>query len=332
MRFLQDRLLAAVTVLVLAVGVTGTIGASSQLGKPFPGFLLLENGVIASVGLSIWPGTAGGEIFQHHVVSADGEFVPSAHALRAHVENLPVGTPIRYEMRRGGLVTSRVVETRHFGPRDFVLLYGMYLINGVALGLAGLVALAGRRRNPAALCAAPALLIGSLWTLSALDLYGPYRMFPLHVVCESLLFSGALHMALGFPQRSRLLARLPWLPLPLYAAGLGLGAFTVAGLERPGLYTGAHLVAVSAFGLSLFALVLAELERFRSSLSLDVRARLRTIAGGAVLAFGLPICLTLAELLTGGSSPANALALTGWIFPASVAYAATRAALVPVRA
>ncbi len=327
-RLFQDRLFAVAAALIVAVGITGGLGAVSQLERPFPGFLLLENGVVASVGLSIWPGTAGGEIFQHRVVSADGRAVTSAVDVRALVSRLPVATPVAYELRRGERSERRVIETRRFGVRDFMLLYGMYAVNGIALGAAGLVALGARRRNPTAACAAPALLIGSLWTLSALDLYGPYRLFGVHAMCEALLGPAALHMALGFPQRARLLDRFPWLPLSLYAAGLGLGGFTVARLDVASAYTGSHLVAVSAFGASLLVLVISELERFRTSLSVDVRARLRTLALGAALAFGLPISLTLAELLTGGSSPANALALTAWIFPASVAYAAARGDLL----
>jgi hypothetical protein len=326
-RLLRDRLLVAVTALLLAVGAAGALGAAAQLGRPFPGFLLLENRVVASVGLSIWPATAGGEIFQREVLAVGGKPVASAQAVHELVGSVPVGTALVYELRHEGRTERREIATRRFEARDFLLLYGMYLGNGLALGAAGLVALAVRRRNGAAVCAAPALLLGSLWTLSALDLYGPYRLFPLHALCEALLFSAALHMALGFPQPTRLLTRRPWLPAPLYGAGLLLGGFYLTRLDQPGAYSGTHLLAVSAFGLALLALVVSELERFRRSLLHETRMQLRTIAAGAVLAFGLPICLMLAELLTGGRSPANAPALTAWIFPASVAYAAVRGEL-----
>jgi hypothetical protein len=324
---LRDRLLVTTAALLLAVASAGIFGAAAQLGRPFPGFLLLENRVVASVGLSIWPATAGGEIFQREVVAVDERRVSSARGVHEAVSRVPVGTVLRYDLHRAGRTERREFATRHFGARDFVLLYGMYLVNGLALGAAGLVALAVRRRNSAAVCAAPALLLGSLWTLSALDLYGPYRLFALHALCEALLFSAALHMALGFPQPTRLLARNPWLPVLLYGAGFVLGGFYLIRLQQPGAYSGTHLVAVSAFGVALFALVVSELERFRHSLSVEARVQLRTIAAGAVLAFGMPICLMLAELLTGGRSPANAPALTAWIFPASVAYAVVRGEL-----
>ena len=45
---------------------------------------------------------------------------------------------------------------------------------------------------------------------------------------------------------------------------------------------------------------------------------------GALLACSLPICLCLAELLTGGRSPQNAVALTAFLFPLSIAYVIVR--------
>ena len=45
------------------------------------------------------------------------------------------------------------------------------------------------------------------------------------------------------------------------------------------------------------------------------------IALGAIAAFAIPIVLTLAEPLTGGRSPQNALALTAFLFPLSIGIA-----------
>jgi hypothetical protein len=323
-RLLTDRLRAAAAALLLAVGITAGIGAAGRLGEPFPGFLVLENRVVPSVGLSLWPATAGGEIFQHEIVSIGGRPVATADEITTIVRGMPVGTPLEVRFRRNGRELVRTIETRRFGGADFLLLYGLYALNGVALGAAGLVALAARRRNPAAGAAAPALLVSSLWALSALDLYGPYRLFAVHAACESLLFASALHMALGFPPPSRRLAGWPWLVPGIYAAGAAGALVTVATLGSPRLYTGTHLVATTAFGIALLALVVAEVERFRCATSLAMRERVRVIALGAGLALALPIVLTVAELFTGGRSPVNAVALTGWIFPAAVAYAASR--------
>jgi hypothetical protein len=139
-----------------------------------------------------------------------------------------------------------------------------------------------------------------------------------------MLFAPALHMALCFPAPSRRLARWLGLVPAIYAVAGAAALVTLANLHAPKLYTGTHLVATTAFGVALLVVVLAEIERFRRPLSFAVRERIRVVALGAFLALSLPIALTIAELLTGGRSPVNAAALTGWILPAAVAYAVAR--------
>ena len=95
-------------------------------------------------------------------------------------------------------------------------------------------------------------------------------------------------------------------------------------LRDPTAYVMAHLLSVSAFGVALIALVVAEFERLRRPMNLLARERLCIAAIGTLVAFAMPIVFTAAELLTGGRSPQNALALTGAIFPLALAYAISR--------
>jgi hypothetical protein len=318
-----DFMTALVAAVVLAAGAVGLAGAVGQVGKPFPGFLLLENRVVASIGLSLWPATSGGEIFQSEVVATDGVPLERAEQLTQRVRSLPVGTPVAYLMRHGGEQLTRSIPTREFGWRDFFLLHGLYLLNGLALGVGALVAVR-RRRLPEARACLPLLLTGALWVLTALDLYGPYHLFRLHALCEALLFPGALLMALWFPLPARILTRFPWLPWGAYSlAGLLAIAYQI-GLRDPDAYVVTHLLSVSAFGVALVALVVAEVERFRRPMSLLARERLRIVAIGALVALAVPIAFSAAELLTGGRAPQNALALTGVIFPLAMAYALSR--------
>ena len=320
---LRDRLLLAAAALILAVGLTGATGAVGQIGKTFPGFLVLGNGVVASIGISIWPATEDGEIFQRRIVAADGQRFESADALQAYIRSLPAGTPVDYRFA-GAPETKRTIETRRFELGDFFLLHGLYLLNGFGLGAAALVCVARRRRTPGAQAATPLMFLGALWVLSAMDLYGPYRLFRLHAFCEAMLFPAALHMALAYPNPAAWLAERRWLVPSLYAAGAMLGLAIEIGLMDAGIYTATHLVAVSAFGLALLVLVVSEVDRLRRPLDPDAYARLRAVALGALLALAIPILVSAMESFTGGRSPQNAAALTAFLFPASVAYAVGR--------
>ena len=321
---LRDRLLGLVAVLILAVGICGGVGAASQLGRTFPGFLVLGNGVVASIGLSIWPATAGGDVFQRPVTAIDGEPLGSALELRERVAALPPGTPVTYTLGHGEEAETRVIDTRTFGTRDFLLLYGLYVLNGVVLAVAALVCVARRQRSSGALAAAPLMLCGALWVLSALDLYGPYRLFRFHALIEALLFPSALHMALCYPAPLEIVKRFRGLIPGLYTAGALLGAAIQIRLYDAPAYTGLHLVAVSAFGCALAAVIVSEVDRLRRPLGPDSRARLKAVLVGAGLALTLPIVVSAMESFTGGRSPQNAAALTTFVFPFAVAYAVAR--------
>ncbi len=70
---LRDRcLLGAVAIAVLAVTTVIGLGASGWIGRPFPGFFVFPNRVIASVGRTSWSGIGDGVIYQRAVVAIDG--------------------------------------------------------------------------------------------------------------------------------------------------------------------------------------------------------------------------------------------------------------------
>ena len=324
MNLLRDKLLLAFTVLVTAVALTGVIGAVKQVGPAFSGFLVLENGVVPSIGLSIWPATADGELYQKRVASYDGVSFESADVLRAYVAARPAGTPIEYVFESEAGRETRVVESRRFEWSDFTLLYGLYLLNGVLLAAAAIFCFARRKSAEGATAAIPLMAIGSVWVLSALDLYGPYRLFRLHALCECLLFAAALHMTLGYPTKARIAETLPWLIPSIYGAAGVLAVANQLGLADPSIYTATHLLAVSAFGLGLLGLVVGEFHRMRNWPTLRPRLEVASIAAGGLLALSLPVVLSAMEALTGGRSPQNAMALTAFVFPLSVAFAVTR--------
>ncbi len=312
-----------VLLVLLALAGLGLRGATSAIGQPFPGFLVLENRVVASIGLSLWPATADGQLFQREILTADGAPVQRAQNLKRHIGSLPIGTEVEYRLRGTEDEIERRVATRLFGWSDFLLLHGLYLVNGFALGLGALVAV-GRRRDPAARACLPLLATGAVWVLTALDLYGPYHLFRLHALAEALLFPAALMMALYFPTPSRLVVGRPGVPIALYTLAGALAVAYQTLLRDPTGYVWTHLIAISGFGLALVALVVAEAERLRRPMRMPASDRLRVAILGAVTALAVPIAFTTAEWITGGRAPQNALAITGAIFPLALAWALTR--------
>ncbi len=314
----------ALTALTLAVVAgLGLEGALGWIDRPFPGFLVMKNGVVASAGLPEWPAVRDGAIYQREIATVAGAPFSGAAALRARVEALPVGTPIVYGLRHQGQIQERTIATRRFTRRDFAQLYGAYLLNGMFLALAALALLVGVGRHPGAGAAAPLLALGSLWALSAMDLYGPQRLFRLHGLAESLLFAAALHMALGFPRPLPAVRRNPRLVLLPYGAALALALAYQMELYDPAGYVRLHLAAVGALGASLLVLIASQVGRFFVARA-AARRQIQVVALGSLIALAPAVWLSIAEPWTGGSSSQNAMAATAFLFPLSIAWAVLR--------
>src|SRR3989442_12028107 len=92
----------AIAFAAIVLGTRTTLTSTAWIGRVFPGFMLLDNRVVASVGLAHWSGSVVDGLYQSEVVSVDGRPVHSTADVYARVAALPPGTPVRYGLRRAG--------------------------------------------------------------------------------------------------------------------------------------------------------------------------------------------------------------------------------------
>lgn len=310
----MSRLLRlAIAILLALIAAITALEASRQIGKPFPGFLVLENGVVPSVAFDRWPATQDGRLFQYRVAAVDGAPVAEADSLKTVVAARPIGSSVRYRFEAEGSVFEREIAVRRFDARDFLSLYGVYLMNGLIFALAGLVV--ASRRSHESLSAVPFLVAGALWGLTAIDLYGPYRFFRLHALAESFLFGSILQLALCYPTRTHLVARWPGLVFAPYAASAVGALFYQVALENPETYRIAHLLCTTLNGTALIVLLGAQFAVALGSCSLRPHWLRIAIAGGALAALLPAALLSVGELWTGGRMPQNAIGYTAFLLP-----------------
>lgn len=320
----SKSVVASVAALLIAFAGIGVTGALGWVGRPFAGFLLLGNGVVASVGLPSWPATRDGAIFQQTLVSVDGESVEGPEDLQGWLETRPEGSMLRYRLASDDREIERVIAVRRFDAADVALLFGSYLLNGVLLGGLALVLIARRDLDRGTRAAAPFLACAALWGLSGMDLYGAHVLFRGHALCEALIFATALQMALEFPTpllgaaATRLAVRIG------YAAAAAIALFYQAVLFDPSGYVRAHLLATSLGGLGLLLVLLGLLFRYLRSHGSEPRSALGIVVAGTGIALLLPVALTLPEAATGGSAPQNLTSWTVFVFPLSLGYAIRR--------
>lgn len=324
MRRTRDPLLLAAALVLLCTGILVTREATQWVGKSFPGFLILENRVVASAGLAHWSGTQSGKIYRYEVTAVDGRPVRSSLGLLETVSGIAPGTPIRYEFAAGGDVFERTIDTHTFSWFDFSMLFGAYLFCGLSLGGLALAIRYMRGSDRTATGTAIPLFIVGMWSLTAMDLYGPYRLFRLHAFCESFLFAAMIHLAICFPDPFKWLDRHPRAVLVPYGVAAVLALIAQIGLMTPEVYVATQLFSIRAFGAGLAFLILCHGIRWVKNPSFETRQRLKVVALGCGAALGPQLVISVWAAMTGSKAPQNIMALTGIFFPISVGYAVMR--------
>ncbi len=332
MRPQRDWLLWLAACTLLATALVGVFEASGWVGRNFPGFLLLGNRVVASAGVDHWPATRGGEIYQHEVLELEGEPVTSSASIYERVAALPEGTPLTWRFARGDRSFVRRIPTRQFNRVDFVLLFGASLVCGLALGLVGLGIRWLRPRDRAASGAALSLGLMGLWALTAMDLYGPHRLFRLHAFLECLLPAAALHLAFTFPYRRAFLQRRPWLIALPYGAAATLGVVQQVGLAHAETWVVTHRFAILTVAAALLVLVGAQVAAFVRPPDFRARQRVKVLVLGAAAACLPQVGLLLLSATSGGGASENLMGWSGVFLPIAIGYAVLRDDLLGVDA
>jgi len=129
----------AIALLGLALAKRTTVTSLGWVGRVFPGFVLLDNRVIASVGLAHWSGSAEPGLYQSELLSVDGHRVSSTADAYAVIAKFTPGAVARYRVRRDGVEREIALATQRFETRDWLLLYGVFLLNGAVFLASGLV-------------------------------------------------------------------------------------------------------------------------------------------------------------------------------------------------
>jgi len=298
-----------------------TITSSAWIGRTFPGFMILDNRVVASISLASWSGTSVPGLYQSQVVAVDGVPVASTAEAYARVASRPAGSPVRYRLRRGSEERDVTIGSQTFTVRDWVLLFGAFLLNGATYLASGLVVWVLRPRAPLGRALLAFGASCALWTVTAMDLYWPATFFRVHIAGESLFPAAALHLALLFPQPHPRAAR--WIPVA-YAVALALLIPYEIFLYAPAAYTVVHNLTVLYLGIAgvLFGgRLILEYARGRSQLA---RQRIRVMTLGTLVGFALPGVVLLLSAFLGGGVAVNSAAFTGFLFALSLAYAVVK--------
>ena len=295
--------------------------STQWIGRTFPGFFVMANRVVPSIALPGWEAARSEAIFQHQIVALDGRPVTSADEVYAAVAASPPDTPHRYVVRAPtGPETVVDARARTLSGREYALIFGAYLSTGMAFFVTGFVVV-WLKRTSASIGLLVQCLVTGVFVVTAADLYGPHWFFRVHVVAESLLAAGFIHLALVFPT-DRLGRRRRWRTLAaVYAPFLALATAYQFTLASPAAYTRTHLLASASHGVGALAIIGSVAWDLATTRSPLVRRRIGVVGLGVFGAFALPGGLMAASAVFGGQVALNAGAFTAFVFPLSLGYA-----------
>ncbi|MFQ5667227.1 MAG: HAMP domain-containing protein [Candidatus Binatia bacterium] len=191
----------AVVIAVLTIGGICVANGVSRIGQPFPGFLVLQNRIVVSIGRSHWSLSKTARILFAEIVGIENRPVADGAAIQSRAATFPVGTPVTYRLRKQADVFSEVVTIKRFTLADYLAVYGTYFAVGVCFALAGWWAFRRHRVMAPAVtaffvfCQATALVL-----LTGGDLYGPYWFGTVYFTAFSVAPAALFHLASSFPE------------------------------------------------------------------------------------------------------------------------------------
>ncbi|MBI3769621.1 MAG: GAF domain-containing protein [Deltaproteobacteria bacterium] len=323
--------IAVYTLVAVTIAVGALANSFGWINRTFPGFFLMDNRVVPSVGLAHWTGLQEQSIYQHELVRLDGRPVASARDVYDAVAAEPPGTPFHYELATRHTREKRTIASMRFSLSDYVSLFGAYFLNGVIFTGVGLAVWILGPVGATTTGTVVLVLNAGAFVLTGMDLYGPAALFRLHVTTEALLPATFLHLMLVFPvlrlgrYRRAVLAAV-------YAADLAVVAIYQVFLYDADTYSRVHNLCMSALGFAGVGLIVSGIYAYWTSSSVLVRKRLGIVLLGIVTGFAIPAWLVTMSGLSGGEQPVNLAAFTAFLFPLSLAYAVVKLDLFEIDA
>jgi signal transduction histidine kinase len=290
--------------------------------RAFPGFFVMDNGIVPTVGLPRWTGMAGGMPFTARILAVDGQPVRSSAEIYARVASRPVGTPVDYSIDVDGQAETRRIPSMTFELQDYLFTLGLFVLNGWIGLLAGFAVNMLRPRDPAA---RGFMLYGFFWglfPLTGITLYDPSLSWlsPAYWIAQTVFPATFLHFGLVFPVERPIVRRHRWILALPYAVSLALLAWirtsyfadppSWAPLRATFLYSSLSMVGfLGLLGLS-----------WMENRAPMVRPRLRMVLPGFAIGAASAIYGFLQNGISGGF-PINLIALTPIVFFAALAWA-----------
>ena len=264
------------------------------LRNPFLGGLfeqtMVLNGTDTSEAGKHWQLYAQGFELGDQLISVNGSPISSAADVERTLHSLTIGQIVPVSLRTiEGEVRTAEITVQSFPTADrfryFVIPAVLsFVFLGMSWWIFGLRRTESAGRAFSVMATSLAIVVGALF-----DLYTTHYFTYVWTLAAALSGGALIDLALGFPQETRLLFRLPYLRWLGYIVGIGLAInayFTLYDFQNPTAYFDTWRIIYIFVGLSALFYFGAMAYRAFFSYSPVVKSQARTILFGSLLAFG----------------------------------------------
>lgn len=326
-------LFGGLCLVMLVVCVVSFASAVWMLNKPFPGFLVYDFPYKGSMGNVEWTGAKADLKLMDRIVSVNGQPVTSGAEVMRMARSLPEGSPLHYVIETKGQARDVEVHSIPFTIKDMFLVFILPFICGTSIFLIGMAAYLLKPNTRSSWVFFTMCLFLGVYIVSGVEIQSTYFLVYLHYLIITPMPAAMLHMGLVFPERKRILSRMPWLEYLIYlpaiflAAGFQLYLFNFEFASRwawlPAITTITSYKTLFTFSCVLLLIGFLCHSFFKAG-STVAKIRAGMVLGGITMAFLPTVIIMVLVNFFKFDFPWNFLPFFGIFFPASIAYSIVR--------
>ncbi len=316
------RLFLAVLLCVVA-GITAAALRESMnwIDRPFNGFFLAENLIVMESGLADWSGATTRVPIGARLTAINGRPVTSVEQALSAARKAGADGVLQYTFRQGRQTISRVVPVMVFRLRDYFPVFANPFFVGLTFLMMGFIVGFLRTDQHDARAFLLVSLSYGLALILRLDDFAGFHFRLIQSLTTILAPAALVYLGASFPVAqpwvSSLRVRIGWLAVIGVGLLLEIGLFNAAPEEWYAVHTLSQWLLILALGVAASGFAYTYLNATEGV----VREKLRVVVLGALVAFLLPLLMSIVGEAVGTPFPDQAFAALTWVFPASFAYA-----------
>lgn len=318
--------------IMVVVSIVSFVNALTWINRPFSGFLLYDFPLVGSMNLSDWPGRQAGMKALDRIVTVDGHPVYKGRDLVELLEEKRQGTTVDYVLETKVKTRTVKLPVINFGFIEFILVFFLTFLGGLAVLSLGCTVYILKPNVSTSWVFFLFCFFLSLYMVTSFEIQSTYYFVNIHYLALCLMSALLFHLGLVFPEKKKIVIRLPaleyliYLPAIILVVGYQIYLFNfekVLALDlKWWIPDYRSLVSLNrSFTLfCVFGMIGAVSHSMIASSTILGRRRSRLILLGLTLAFAPSVSLMALVFYLKINFPWNFLVFFVLFFPASIAY------------